>query len=90
MTAGGRPTLNPIPTPEGGPFKLRLSGDFLRRAYLHRRENFFLRQLPKNQKPRWSGGAWHNCQLVRYLSSKSIIADQRKSRGRAEDDGLEP
>src|SRR6266481_6137950 len=31
----GWPTLIPIPTPEGGPFKLRLSGASLRRAYLH-------------------------------------------------------
>ena len=36
---GGWPTLTPIPTPKGGPFKLRLSGAFLRRAHLHFRES---------------------------------------------------
>ncbi len=46
-TMGGWPTLTPIPTPEGAPFKLRLSGPSLRRTHLHRRENPSPLPLPR-------------------------------------------
>jgi hypothetical protein len=70
--AGGWPTLNHIPTPEGGSFKLRLSGDFLRRAYLHRRKNYSCGSGLKIKSPASQAGL-EQLPVGSYLSSKAII-----------------
>src|SRR5208337_2237689 len=63
--AGRWPTLNPIPTPEGGPSKLRLGGAFLRRAYLRCRK--------KHAAEGTTLGAWRRGFQASYLSPPLTI-----------------
>ena len=59
--------------------------DFHSRFYLE-----FVRLFIEKTKSPASQAGLKRCQLVRYPSSNSIIANQCESRSRAEDDGLEP